>query len=1803
MSRELVLEQSQQQLQTFLDELKNGTTNYRTISSLDGQVAQEYAGRCVLELLQNAHDALREAPEGDAHRIAFVLSTGARPTLLVANTGVPFRPSDFEGISRLGQSHKDPNESVGNKGLGFRSVLDVCSSPAIWSTPWNCKGEGFRFRFEPGVRDEIVQAISQLIKQGLSTTAPWGAGRPLVDWSPDQLGRLRERIKDEQFDPAEQAQRYLSPYQFPLPAVDPPPDVARLLDCGYATVVRLELDGGEHGSTDAAAESIADQLADLDGRSMVFLEHLKEVVIEIDEAERRLNREVESLPAQSVDEIRVRSVLVAEGGALRLFLVWTRELGGASDPNGSERIRAATIDLPGRWPELRRVEVGVAIEETETPTPGVFVIFLPTTLGTGCASLLNGPFYGSLNRTSVPLAHPYNELLLQEQADITIDAVRWLLTFEDQKTAARAIVDLVSSTDTIAGSSDRWMDRVRARATERGNCLEAQPLVLCERGWRQPTQVRLLPQFGEEDRLGEARWREFAAYELAVAELDSRRDALTELINGLNGSPSPAPNEWSRTLEDLSTARNSGTLEVDWNDLLTSLVAALPAKLRETPKHVDPLATCQFIPSEDGRVLSAEASTRVFFRPVRVSNEEEDRTSGLPSSLQDRVAFLHPEVRTQEGPKRTNTLVQKFLDGRFAQPFDRRALIREVVVPAIPHQPIGHNTDQAAACREILTWAIKLIGTDELTSVESHLGKLPVPCYGGWFPMARAVFGPGWKELGDDLWLVADALPTSVGEELRASSLVPPDDPRWPPGMEERTDLLERGGVIAGLRLQSPPSTWAPQWEMEGYGVHKLHPEAPPAVPKVDWNSWREDQREAAKPYYDGLHPYELKKLLLLPALHHLENLPADAAQALSRLLLASIPSWSSGWKEVEQWKIKGHEDRKSLDSPLAFLLRDKPWLRDKRDVKKRLADRWLVPDSMLRGQKERFAHLDPLSIDLARRLYEDSTLRSELYTLGLNEYPYEGTKGGPALLDALARAWKAKRVPPARIDIFIGQLRNAWTHLNVDKPLPGQFVIRTGRRTFEVRQAEELVDVFLPDNQERTQSLRNHSKPLLEMNTADAIQHRDRLTAASNIQLASALQEEVTVDNSSIAEVDERSTPIQETELAWLSPVLLALAAHGGPNPAGADTKSWHEAALRLRRARVSWCEYISLRLVHGDEIVARNEPSAVWYAERDLLILARNAHGRYDSLAEATMVILDRRNLLPYLRLVLGALNGIGAPSDDDLKAALERGDVDASLLADIRYRWAGSIIVQVDRLRPVLHLLGTPLDGLETASMGEDRLGEWLQKRLTGWPAEALLREARLSRDDGAMGRAVHKLLGERAQLPAWNEALKAVGYDRVSNRRVRKQAKKQFESVAFLLRCLAAHLARLERHDDLVLELLEQLTRFEEPKAWAEAWWEVPCSAVITHAIENWPLEAFRAYLSDSDLDGPSAMRAKLFNVGVDLTRDPWELAQLNRSALVAMLERVQDLHCAWLESVDCPEELTGTTDALIGALEGDAYLTPWDSQELLARSLRLLGDSAFTERCEGCNTSTEIQEQLKLSPTEVEERRKQRQEEQRRRERAKRTFDVAGQQFEIGADSFDKLWTHFLDLSGPKGPDARNDRTTPLDKVKVETGGVRGAGRGGGTPPNSSPQAREFVGKVGEMHAWRFLRVSFGEEIVTLSAWVSGIRLEVRPPVPGEPHVCSDGLGYDFTFECDGKTWYVEVKATAGDDEQFQLGVSEIEAASRFTGDPKRLWRILRVRRALSAEPIFEWLPNPFEEGFRDHFRLKKASLRVWYRRA
>ena len=1809
---EQIVEHALGEVRTFIDEFKNGTRKYKTIASLGGQIAEAYRGRCVLELLQNAHDALTETPGGDPGLITYSLETAPAPVLLVANSGHAFERKDFKGLCQLGQSPKDPNKNVGNKGLGFRSVLEVASGPEIWSTATTEGGTAFVFRFDPAIRGEVAAAIAALNDSGLAARSPFDPSLPLVDWTEDQLERYRDRLSGEHVDGPGEARRFLSPYDIPLPIEGPSAAVDDLLRAGHVTVIRLPLDGGRGGSVEQATASVKAQLEGLLDLSMtLFLPRLKALVVDIDGERSVVTRVVDADDAlNGFGRGRRQTVSISRAGPTRdedatgRFRVWTRALGGEVDAEWAERIRGAVQHLPNRWPGVNRAEVGVAVREGPKSDEGRFVIFLPTEMATGTGANINAPFFGTLDRRRIEFRDAYNTLLLGCIADLCLDAVDDLLDGEPENLRGQALVDILGARGEVGNTGQSMLELVRQRAAARNRELDDRALVLCDDGWTSVVKARAMPEVADGLAIGAADWRRAAAFSVVSRALDGRESGVQALVGGLDGSLTPSDTEWSHTVESVAGLMQSGGIDATWDGFLTSLLEVLPSEHVWKPKvgTEDALKSARFLPDQDGRLISASDEARVFFQPVIGIDDAADLVDTVPNSLKQRIAFIHRDVRThEEGSQRPRTAVHKFLDGRFAGGFGREKIVRDVVLGAVPPLPAALGSGDADLCAELLGWTIRLLGDEPSEALLLLLSGLPVACHGGWHRADEAAFGPGWpKRSGDDLWELAEELDGTVAQRLRKTALLRPDDPRWGLEVGRHGDLFARIGVTEGLRL-SPVNDVRFFMQISDY---KLPREAPAEVDRKAWDGWRAAARREARPRHQSLFEYSLKGVYRLPELHGVETLSRRGRRALSRLVLDSMRGWPSGWEQATVRKVSGALSTWRITSPLKHWLSTLPWLVDGSSSERPLSERWLVPISLLRGQQDRFRHLRPLTLDLSRRLEAVPEPADTLKGLGLNVYPTDGQRIGPELLNALAAAWRAQPELAARFNVFLGQVRHAWQHFDERGQLPDEFLVWAARRRFEVLDGESLRDMYLPDDAEKGRSVRESGKGVLEMPVREANRLAALLVEATSIRRATALEERVLIDGAEWTGASDGVSSLEGTQYRWLPAPLLAIAAHGGPNPTGAATQGWTASVGRLRGAGVVECESIVVELVAGAEPIAESVPPA-WWLPGDVLAVTRQTGTAYDKLAPAVQAMLHRQDLLKDLRLVLGAVGGIEAPSVEDIEGALDRAEIDSQAFADVRSHWAGNTGLLASRIRPVAELLGVAMEEFESVALDADGLTNWLADNVPQWEARKLISAARRSRDDHAMGLEAWRALGDVAQLPAWNAVLERLGdeYEPVENKDADDQTSAHLEAMRPLLQAVSRHIAISAGDPDLFLRIEAATGDFNAPDGWSKRWWDIPFSAVLDALFRRWG-EAVAEFDADA-LPGVASveeLRPALVEKGVEIDFDPYETARVNRERFGKVLLEVHDLHRTWVD-VGTPEPEVPGRPALTD-LGAEAYLRRWSEAELWRRALAVLGDKRFIAACGDFAEPSEVKERLGIDEAAVAARRRERSEQEKEAARKPKKMEIAGASFEIETIDYAELLREHIDgLEEPTGPRAKDDEFTPLGTL----GGPGGSGGGGAKKRKSShrrpsPEEALVVGVVGEMHAYRYLRKEFGGRAVRARAWVSETRLKVLPLVDGEPDETSDGYGFDFRFSHDDIRWRVEVKATRGDEPSFDLGISEIQAATdiaRRRSDRLR-WRILRVRNALSRHPEFDWLPNPFEDGFRNRFRLHQGGMLVSY---
>jgi hypothetical protein len=212
-----------------------------SLKSVIEDVAQEYAGRAVLELIQNGHDAIERGSSGRIHVLLDL--DGQQPALYVANDGRPFGAANFDGIIDLGLSPKGAGEGIGNKGLGSRSVLLLTDCPEVYSrdpeNPQDRSFSGYSFRFP---------AVSEL-----------------ADLADDPA--LGERLTAE-----------ASPLNLPVPVTADDPQVLRFARDGFATVIKLAL---RDDIAIAEARQQIDSLADGAAPILLFLDRISVVELSV----------------------------------------------------------------------------------------------------------------------------------------------------------------------------------------------------------------------------------------------------------------------------------------------------------------------------------------------------------------------------------------------------------------------------------------------------------------------------------------------------------------------------------------------------------------------------------------------------------------------------------------------------------------------------------------------------------------------------------------------------------------------------------------------------------------------------------------------------------------------------------------------------------------------------------------------------------------------------------------------------------------------------------------------------------------------------------------------------------------------------------------------------------------------------------------------------------------------------------------------------------------------------------------------------------------------------------------------------------------------------------------------------------------------------------------------------------------------------------------------------------------------------------------------------------------------------------
>ncbi len=1802
------------QIRSFLYQVADGVSSYRSLHSLTQQVEHQYHGRFLIELLQNAHDAFDCVPKPEQPnriKIIFDPADSEHGSLIVANDGEPFSASNFERLSQLGQSDKDPQKSIGNKGIGFRSVLEISERPEVYSRLSRASTcfDGYCFAFRPEVVQSLVAPIVALANDQTIPRSPI-AECPIVDWSQDLLQKFRRRVLAQGIEWLAGECKYLSPYLLPVPLGKTQNSWIQMLAvAGFATVVRLPLKSAD------LQDLVRKKMQDLDSSTVLFLDKVSSLALHVvGEEEVVYTREASELTG-SLDGAKVAIHDSAKG--LCEYAVWSRKLDVASS---SPEFRSAVSKLPGRWPEIKEITVSVAARLGDVPDAGRFSIFLPTLVTTGSAIHVNAPFFGDMSRTAISFEDAYNRHLLESAGELVVEVIRSQLAGKGP-TEARAIIDMLSPFGGDTTASLKWLQLMDESAKRLSVSLDGDPLIRAEAGWRPLNNTSILPDTSKTTLLTEDLLRSHATFDIFHSCLSSRCAQLKALAKARydTGAYPPDP-DLAETIA--SIARDILATGGDWNAFWRDVIELLP-------KGQGVLAEHDVLLGGDGKLHSVGAGSKVFFVPRQGTQDDGDvggegGTTDVPLSLQPSVAFLSDQIHVYDPNKLTvQTPVRVYLGNGLVSKFQVDSIFRGVLqelTPALPIPIEGPNFDR---CRDIMIWAFRLIGNVIARGRGAEatlrlLRTIRVPCQGGWFPMSDASFGDGWSETsGSTLSAYLGAMDTSSAQDAIKRLLLPPEHPAW--GGVTDPKLLKLGGVFDGLRLyEINAEAWPSRFRASRYDF-VLPPQAPPGLRKEFWAAYKNVVEAETELSFVSMKTYAVGSLYLFPGIDEAPSLSEELRISLCELVFQSLPQWSIGMEPLSINKQEGHADRRLVTSPLRHFLRTFPWLaiRDAKGVSwAKPLDRWHVPADVIAGRARHFAHLRALPSALAKRLDTHEPLSGLLHELGMPHFDLGYPTASPKLLEALAGSIGSNDVPDT--NVLLGQLRDAWNCFRppLDLPAMNQLVIRRQGKQLEVVVPTAAYPVFLPDFGGFVSELEQFGLPILTIYTDDAKRLKDWFSKAygDRVQLTSMLSLVPQVNGSPWTGVS--SEPLADSVLGWLIRPLLALVAFYG------QLRGIHSAAFQdrlevLRQTHIDWVPSAEVVVMRGEDVLMTTPVKALWDGERKTIIATNHCRENPADLSAVIAQALKRDDLELPIRVVLGRLKSV-EDEPENISGLLDQLRISAEQVRQVVEHLRGD----VGHMGRLMHVLFAVIDpGFDNAKFlevkTEDELASLLVSADTGeLDSQKALRFARDSRDIFDFGRSMWRELGDKADLSRWNSILSVLGQPRLANKNWSSQLQAGLEEAAGLMKRLMAHLIRQgsTMSFSVMLASYEGVSRAVDLSG---SHWEVnfrACMGIVADKVQSWQ-GGERLATTVRDATSAENLRTRLSSAGVQLDLDPDDCSRRNSQLVDSVAEGIEKLRLAWwMKSVakekhgDWKNEADEYRRAAASQLQSVSFTRIWSEVEvfkMLLRSEQHIGYPDFWAAMATSSDLDSLQKALHVSNEELASVDSNLAVMRTESQRLRNIVKVCGEEFDGSEENRKQLW----DFLQRRVPFETISSVQPMDIGKaavllpVKPARVRDSKNN--LLPHAKKQPRqtkavdELVGLAGEIFVFKMLQLRYGSEVVSSSSWVSENSKFVFPH-----NLADDRRGYDFTFSVRGKLHRIEVKSSSGDDESFTIGSSEIalamSLATKKRGRRER-FLLIHVKNALSAAPQAVILPNPYSPPSAGMFSIEEADARVRYR--
>ncbi len=1712
---------------------------------IEGVISPEYSGRTVLELLQNGHDAHDSTRDDGQLQVVLDEAEGPHGTLYAVNGGAPLNDGNFKRMTGTGRSSKRPDNSIGNKGIGFKSVSELSAVPEVYSA--NSEGmpglTGYRFRFaKPTDFDAIARRVA-----------------------PNEPG-LADELRDE-----------VSHLRVPVPLTESlPARVEQFAAESVSTVIRLPLRSSE------ALESARSQIREIESSEVpfhLFLDRVSAISLQTigpdEPRETLLIRDQVAVPW--ADRLAKYDVTVRELqlGDDRRFIVASHDIAEHTFRDAIEESCSAG-KLNSNWLEWKGpARVSLAFPLHEGLDAGRLYTFLPmgAQARAPLPAFVNAPFATRADRRTLSDSVAVNALLLASAARISA-ALLAAGARDGTPVPPDLLVDAASWTE-----DPDHLD----------NALKANDLSLWD--------LSFVPALGDTSR--RAGLDTVYHWGFHGHELTPHAVAATETLDLIDPSLSAAR---IQHLRQLCTA-HEWTLDPS-SDVLADCVEAVAQRLARHGVEAerwagfyDDLAELDIEPSflqgrafildETGglaRAGRAPGVAQVYFPPRQT--DDSIGSHPLPVSLRSRLVFASYEVpdrrEGRNAPLRAGRdwLARQGLVSEYRTETILGAVattMKELSADAIIHD---------AELRECLHFAFELNkrATREIKDEALESLAIFVPVRNGWVRATAARFDEGWDGPDSLLDAALRRLVSTVGErssELTEMTgfLVPGPSIALPDLAAEQHEqlrvFLESLGVRHGL------------WPVEGSrprhqkGEHLANPQYAWIDGDLPLAGFTQGAWRALAEQWPGHSPSQATtpyvpqaSWVVLPGQADFERLDDETQRTYSELVVLGLGRWPNESLEV---RFTRQTDKKGAawPTPLAAFLSSSAWVPqatpgDRSTVtRSRPSESWWLAEAdtvdFLPSQPARFRVVDT-----------DLFLR-RIRRLGVRVWDDPATAA--QRLEHLAGLVREGGLAARTAHSVRRAVETAWSDL-VDSQavveLPDTVVVQSaGALTVRSTRSRNSAPVYVVDIDDVRQQRLLEASPLLILPIKDfrlgkrVLEHLHQEEA--HVRSISDIRMSVLVDGVQVALTTQRQALISERR-RWLTTLVVAAMELKYRNFPPLPPTAVAAAIDRLERAQLTIGHHVTVTI--DDHSVPTASPTSLLIPdeENDVIVVGGVANDDewlvLDTAADSIAQLISAPSLGDTLRVAITTLRTTGINDDpaDDVARALR---IDPSEVRAVVHQPRAGVDTSatVFVLMCLEPAIGYELHEADGSFVEEDSVRRWLADRLAGGETQAdRVMQLSLETDRGSI------LTQFGADLPTVNRHLRSVQLAELENTEGQNHQYRAFlqENGARLRDQLRDRFAgTVKQGGDLsnYVQLSKDISTIAPDTAWAAERWALDPDLMARH-VTAW-LDAHAPAPPPEQREFPSVDDAR---------------ADAQRS-LRAVLGRLPALIEAWTYKVGvAPAPRTIDTPEIVEAITATGRLDfgPLEPSDVI-------GWLRNSDRWPATMPLSSTASELDISGSDLQgarERIKNREADERQ---AKTSVTYKHETFTAEHDQmvrlFEQVRSSVVDEVISTAPVPVTLALTPTDTPVPRTTSPRPTSFQASGPPE---EKTKLIGLIGETIVGLWIEKQFG--LAPTDTWVSGYRQSVYLDGVG-----NDSLGYDYRVETPDRTLLLEVKASLGDDALIQLGESEVRKAQDLS--PEEEYMIVFVANGGEATQARIYpLPNPFAPGGLQRYRVVGRSM-------